>query len=1265
MSFTHLHVHSHYSLLDGLSKVEEIVDKCIDSGMNAVALTDHGNMYGIKDLLDYCKKKEGFKPIVGVEAYCARRGRHSMRDDKAVNGEGRTYVIDRSGWHLILLAKNMVGYHNLCRIVSHGYMSDAFYHTPRIDKELLEQWHEGIICCSACLGGELPQKILDGIAKGGDFTEAEECVQWFKNLFGEDYYIELQRHETQKPGGDVEVYERQKQVNPILIDLAHKYGVKIIATNDSHFVNEEDAEAHDRLICLSTNHFVNDVNRMHYTKQEWLKTPDEMAAIFSDIPEALENTQEIVDKIEVYDIDHGPIMPKFDIPASFGKEEDYPDRLAFESAYLRYLTMEGAKERYGEERLANDEELKERIEFELNTIISMGFPGYFLIVMDFIRAAREELDVSVGPGRGSAAGSVVAYCLKITDLDPLKYDLLFERFLNPDRISLPDIDTDFEDCGRGKVLDYVSRKYGETHVAHIVTYGKMATKSALADVGRVQQVPLPRVNELKGLIPDRDFPDSVLKGLPEGAKKPKVNLRNCYKYIEELKREYEAGDPNIRSMLEYAARLEGTIRQVGVHACGVIIGADDLTNFAPLSSVEDKNSKKRVLVTEYDGHVVESVGLIKMDFLGLITLTIIKECLRNIKKAQGIDIDIDHIPIDDELTYKLFQEGRTVAVFQFESAGMQKYLRELKPTVIGDLIAMNALYRPGPMDYIPQFIRRKQGIEEVTYDIPVMEKYLKDTYGVTVYQEQVMLLSRLLANFTRGESDKLRKAMGKKQMAVLASLKDKFMEGGKANGHNPDILDKIWKDWEKFASYAFNKSHAACYSWVAYQTGYLKAHYPAEFMAANLTVHKDDIKEVSKLMDECKSLGLSVLEPDVNESELSFTVNSKGAIRFGLGGIKGVGEGAAESIISEREKNGKYTGIFDFMERVNLQSCNRKTIENLAQSGAFECFEDIYREQFFGADEFGDTGLDLLMNYGQKWQADKESNSNSLFGDLDLAVEVKHPILPQVPRWDTIERLNKEKDLIGIYLSAHPLDEYAFEVNELCNLSAADLSQFDKWRRPDARAEAEKSIRAAQIEQPEEKLLLPSEFIAAHKNQAGLIGGLITQAEQLRSQKGNPYGRYTIEDYTGSYQFVLFGNTYNQFAHMMLKDLFVLVTGVVQQKNAGMKWFKEAKDEEAEFEFVVQRVDMLSDVQNNRVEGINIRFSLDAVTPESIDELADLVDANPGQERLHVSVYNPLNRQQIALTSRSYAVHISPSFYKWLDRKRQDNILNFNVVSKE
>ena len=810
MKFTHLHVHSHYSILDGMSKVPDLVDKCLRTGMNSIALTDHGNMYGIKELLDYCKKinkknKEAwaeqhpdepfvpFKPIVGVEAYCARRGRLMKdKDHKSISGEGRQFVTDMSGWHLILLAKNKTGYHTLCKLVSEGFMDDAFYRTPRIDKELLEQYHEGLICCSACLGGELPQKIMSG-----KLAEAEETVQWFKGIFGEDYYIELQRHETQKPGGDQVVYQKQREIIPTLIELARKYDVKIICTNDVHFVEEEHAEAHDRLICLSTNHYIDDTDRMHYTKQEWLKTPEEMAEIFSDLPEALANTQEVADKVEAYDIDSPPIMPKFPIPESFGSEEDYGSRLELEAAYLRHLTMQGALQRYGQERLDTDEVLKERIEFELNTINTMGFPGYFLIVMDFIRAAREELGVSVGPGRGSAAGSVVAYCLKITDLDPLEYDLLFERFLNPDRISLPDIDSDFDDEGRGRVLDWVSEKYGRTHVAHIITYGAMAAKSAIADVGRVQRVPLETVNQLKTYIPDRSFPDNIKD---EKGKSPKVNLKNCYKYVPELKEKLEGPDRELRSMLNYAAELEGTIRQVGIHACGVIIGADDLTKFAPLSSVEDKDSGQRVLVTEYDGHVVESVGLIKMDFLGLKTLTIIKECLRNIKKARGEDVDIDHISKEDPETYKLFQDGRTVAVFQFESPGMQKYLKELKPTVIGDLIAMNALYRPGPMEYIPSFIRRKHGVEPITYDIPCMEKYLKDTYGVTVYQEQVMLLSRLLADFTRGQSDQLRKAMGKKLMNVLQDLRGKFMEGGRKNGHDEKILEKIWKDWEAFAS---------------------------------------------------------------------------------------------------------------------------------------------------------------------------------------------------------------------------------------------------------------------------------------------------------------------------------------------------------------------------------------------------------------------------------------------------------------------------------
>ena len=947
MTFTHLHVHSHYSVLDGMSKVPDLVDKSIKLGMPAIALTDHGCMYGIKELLDYTKKankklkekaqEEGtefvpFKPIVGVEAYCARRSRLQRdKELKAINAEGKSYIVDQSGWHLILLAKNIQGYRNLCRIVSASFMEDSYYRRPRIDRELLEQYHEGLMCCSACLGGELPQKVMEG-----NMEAAEETIQWYKNLFGEDYYIEIQRHQTEKPSADQHVYQVQREVNPILVELAKKHGVKVIATNDVHFVEEEHAEAHDHLVCVSTNHFIDDENRMHYTKQEWLKSPEQMAEIFSDIPEALANTQEIVDKVEIYDIDSGPIMPKFPIPEEFGTEESYRQkfteqdlfdeftrdengnvvlseekahekikklggydklyRIKLEADYLAHLAYKGAHERYGE---TLTEEQQERINFELHIMKTMGFPGYFLIVMDFIRAAREELGVSVGPGRGSAAGSVVAYCLRITDLDPLKYDLLFERFLNPDRISLPDIDTDFDDAGRGKVLDWVSDKYGHTQVAHIITYGTMATKSAIADVGRVQRIPLPRVNEIKSFIPDRSFPDNIKD---EKGKSPKVNLKNCYKYVDELRMLLNGDEPQIRNMLTYAAQLEDTIRQVGVHACGVIIGADDLTKFAPLSTVEDRESGKRVLVTEYDGHVVESVGLIKMDFLGLKTLTIIKECLQNVYKAHGISIDIDHIPIDDAETYKLFQEGRTVGVFQFESAGMRKYMKELKPTVIGDLIAMNALYRPGPMDYIPQFIRRKHGLEPVTYDIPVMEKYLKDTYGVTVYQEQVMLLSRLLANFTRGESDQLRKAMGKKIMAMLAELKPKFINGGKSNGHDEKTLEKIWADWEKFASYAFNKSHAACYSWVAYQTAYLKAHYPAEFMAANLTVAKDDIKDVTKFMDECKAMKISVLAPDVNESEMNFTVNSKGDVRFGLGGVKGVGEGAVEAIIRERKR---------------------------------------------------------------------------------------------------------------------------------------------------------------------------------------------------------------------------------------------------------------------------------------------------------------------------------------------------------------------------
>ena len=1313
MKFTHLHVHSHYSVLDGMSKVPDLVDKAIRLGMPAIALTDHGCMYGIKELLDYCKKankklkekaaEEGteyvpFKPIVGVEAYCARRSRlQHDKELKAINAEGKTYIVDQSGWHLILLAKNMQGYRNLCKIVSASFMEDSYYRRARIDKELLEQYHEGLVCCSACLGGELPQKIMEGLAFGSGLeamNEAEKTIEWFKGIFGEDYYIEIQRHQTTKEGSDQHVYQVQKEVNPVLVELAKKHGVKVVATNDVHFVEEEHAEAHDHLVCVSTNHFIDDENRMHYTKQEWLKSPAEMEAIFSDIPEALENTQEIVDKVEIYDIDSGPLMPKFPIPEEFGTEESYRQkftekdlfeeftrdengnevltaeaaekkvktlggydrlyRIKLEADYLAHLAYKGAHERYGE---TLTEEQEERIKFELHIMKTMGFPGYFLIVMDFIRAAREELGVSVGPGRGSAAGSVVAYCLRITDLDPLKYDLLFERFLNPDRISLPDIDTDFDDAGRGKVLDWVSDKYGHTQVAHIITYGTMATKSAIADVGRVQRIPLARVNEIKGLIPEKSFPDNIKD---EKGKSPKVNLKNCYKYVDDLRALLNGDEPQIRNMLTYAAQLEDTIRQVGVHACGVIIGADDLTKFAPLSTVEDKTTGKRVLVTEYDGHVVESVGLIKMDFLGLKTLTIIKECLKNIKKAHDIDVDIDHISIEDAETYKLFQEGRTVGVFQFESAGMRKYMKELKPTVMGDLIAMNALYRPGPMDYIPQFIRRKHGLEPVTYDIPVMEKYLKDTYGVTVYQEQVMLLSRLLANFTRGESDQLRKAMGKKIEALLNELEPKFINGGKANGHNEKTLEKIWADWKKFAAYAFNKSHAACYSWVAYQTAYLKAHYPAEFMAANLTVAKDDIKDVTKFMDECKAMKISVLAPDVNESEMNFTVNSKGDIRFGLGGVKGVGEGAVEAIIQEREKNGKYKDLFDFLERVNLQACNRKTVESLALAGAFDGFEGLYREQLFASNAKGENMLEVVMRYGNRFQQDKQERSISLFDGFDIGgIEVQRPELPVVPRWSAIERLNKEKDLIGIFLSAHPLDEWEFEVKELCNTTAEEMQQFDAWTSPAARASASTHNEENGEEEEEQKeKLTPNQWLEKHAGQPLHLGGIIVAAEDRMSQKGNPWGKYTIEDYTGSYQFSLFGEAYQRFAAILRPNMYVYLSGIIQQRGAHMKWFKPKPLEEAEYEFAVQQVQLIKEAQKD-LRSITLQIPIENVQPDLIDELMDITKQYPGETSLRLEIFDTI--RQNVITFNASPIQMSSELYGQLKELQTDGILSYKI----
>ena len=983
--FVHLHVHTQYSILDGQAAIPKLVDKAIKNGMRGMAITDHGNMFGIKEFFNYCNKinkgkseEEKFKPIFGCEVYCARRDLHLKEN----NG------IDKSGWHLILLAKNEVGYHNLVKIVSEAWV-DGYYHRPRTDHKSIEKYHEGIIASSACLAGEIPRYV-----KKGQIEEAEKSIEWFKSIFGEDFYIELMRHEVKNPmqKANRETFKEQKAIEPTLIELAHKHGVKIICTNDSHFVDEDNAEAHDRLLCLSTGRDLDDPDRMLYSKQEWFKTREEMNEVFQDIPEALSNTLEILEKVETYSIDHAPIMPFFAIPEEFGTEEEWRRkftdedifneftrdengnvvlskedaekkikklggidklyRIKFEADYLKEITYQGARKLYGD---PIPDDVKTQLDFELHVMKTMGFPGYFLIVQDFINSARKELDVWVGPGRGSAAGSAVAYCLGITKIDPIKYDLLFERFLNPDRISLPDIDTDFDDDGRGKVLQWVTEKYGAEKVAHIITYGTMATKLAIKDVARVQKVPLSTVNALCKAIPDK---------LPNGKK---MNLANAIECVPELKDAATSPDPLLRDTMRFAQMLENNVRNTGVHACGTIICRDPIDDWVPVSTADDKETGEKLRCTQYDGHVIEETGLIKMDFLGLKTLSQLKEAVINIKESLGIEIDVDKFDITDPATYQLYCDGRTIGTFQFESAGMQKYLRELQPTVFEDLIAMNALYRPGPMDYIPDFIDRKQGRKPIEYDIPCMEKYLKDTYGITVYQEQVMLLSRQLADFTRGESDALRKAMGKKKKDIVDAMKPKFIEGGKKNGHDPKILDKVWGDWEKFASYAFNKSHATCYSWVAYQTAFLKANFPAQFMAAVMSRSLDNITEIRKLMDECKQMGISTLGPDVNESRQKFSVNQEGDIRFGMAAIKGVGESAVQAILDERAQNGVFTSLFNFFERVNLSQCNKKNIENLIVAGAFDCFEDVRRETFFAPGQrAGETFLDTLVRFKHK-----------------------------------------------------------------------------------------------------------------------------------------------------------------------------------------------------------------------------------------------------------------------------------------------------------
>ncbi len=1220
--FVHLHVHTEYSILDGATKISKLVDKAIADGMPAVAITDHGSMFGIKEFLDYVSKKNGpykdtikglkkqveaaeangediselkqqiaaeeakmFKPIVGCEVYVASGSRHDKKGKE-----------DASGDHLVLLAKNKTGYYNLVKLVSMGHI-EGFYYKPRIDKEILEQYHEGLVASSACLGGEIPQYIMKN-----DMANAEASVMWFKNLFGDDYYLELQRHRATDPTAEQETFPKQQMVNAQLLELGQKLGVKVIATNDVHFLNENEALAHDRLLCVSTNADVNDIRRMRYTRQEWFKTTAEMEAIFSDIPEVLTNTLEIADKIEVYDINSKPLMPKFPLPEGFANDGEYLRHIAYNGipengvpgAYARYPEMTDA--------------IKERIDFELDTMIGMGFPGYFLIVQDFIAAGRK-MGVWVGPGRGSAAGSVVAYCLRITDIDPLKYDLLFERFLNPDRISMPDIDIDFDDEGRGKVLQYVTDKYGKEKVAHIVTFGTMATKSAIKDVARVQQLPLAESIRLTNLV-DK---------LPRDEK---VSVKNAIDKVPEMKAAAESGDAVTRETLKYAQMLEGTVRNTGVHACGIIIGADDLTNVVPISTADDKETKEKMAVTQYEGTRVEDIGLIKMDFLGLKTLSILKEAVDNIKHNRGIEVDIDTIPIDDKATYELYSRGDTVGTFQFESDGMRKYLRELQPTQFEDLIAMNALYRPGPMQYIPDFIERKHGRKKIEYDIPIMEQYLKDTYGITVYQEQVMLLSRLLGGFTRGQSDELRKAMGKKIREKLDALKPKFVKGCLENGHNEKVVNDIWKDWEAFASYAFNKSHATCYSWVAYQTAYLKANFPAEYMAGLLSCNLNNIDEISKFMDESRRMGIEVLSPDVNESNLAFAVNKQGNVRFGLGGVKGVSQNAVLNLVEERENNGPFKSIYDFIERVNLQMANKKTLEALAGSGAFDAFE-VPRAAYFIEGKDGGSFIEMLLRYGTLFQQSKNSAQQSLFGSATNTDVVQRPEPPHIPaEVSDIEMLKREKDLIGIYLTAHPLDEYKVISENMTTHALSDLN--DLW---------------------------PLE------NRGITVMGMVTKAEERATKTGNLFGKMTLEDYSGSYELAMFGKDYIEYGKYFKAGCSILVRGTVKERSFGFNRGNQApSDKPKELEFKVNNIQLLSDVKKD-VRELTINLAIDEVSEELLLKLLDKISQMQGKAKLSINIIDQESNVRSDLFSRTFKVEITKDIEEFL----KDSGIEFKI----
>ncbi len=1254
MPFVHLHVHTQYSILDGFSDMGKLFKRAAELGMPAIAITDHGNMYGVKEFFKMAGKHKDadgnykVKPIVGCEVYVTRHYDHKLKD-----------AAHRAYYHLILLAKNPTGYRNLMKIVSIGHIEGSYYGKPRVTHEIIEKYHEGLICCSACLAGEIPRALV-----AGDWDGACKAVEWHKSVFGDDYYLEVQLHKTEVPGLSLEVYEHQLVANEGIYKLADKYGIKVVATNDAHFVRKEDGPAHDRLICLTTNALVDDPNRMRYTQQEYLKSEEEMAALFADHPEVLANTLEVADKVEVYSIDRDHVLPKFRIDPAFLADldtylEKYKDVIdagrcdkkgrergadfCASVAYLCHLCYKGAHERYGE---TLTDEQSERLDFELKTICRMGFPDYFLIVQDYIAASRA-MGSLVGPGRGSAAGSVVAYCLRITNLDPIKYNLLFERFLNPDRISMPDIDVDFEDLT--KAHEYVEKTYGADHVSRVITFGTMAAKSAIKDVARISNVSIDESNRLAKMVPDRlservekEYPfnpkfDTLKPGFKKfekevevddpdhpGEKKKemrtfqkgmeevdvKINLENCFRLVPEFRNELENGPEINREVLEFARQMEGCIRQTGQHACATIIGPANLTDYIPICLSKDKETGLDVWTSQYDGHYIEDVGMLKMDFLGLNTLSIIHTCLDNIKQRHGIDIDIEAIPIDDKPTYELYGRGDTMSVFQFESEGMKTWLQRLHPERFEDLIAMNALYRPGPMDYIPDFVDRKLGLKPIEYDLPEMEEYLAETYGVTVYQEQVMLLSRKLAFFTKGEADKLRKAMGKKQIAVMMELKDKFMKQGVANGHPEKMLDKIWKDWEKFAQYAFNKSHATCYAWVSYQTGWLKCHYPAEFFAANLSCNLGNTGEIRNILADCKAHKIRVMNPDVNESYSHFTVNKDGNIRFGLKGIKGFGTNVADAIIEGR-KDGPYKDLFDFVERMD-GVLNRKAMECLVYSGGFDSFK-IKRRQFFMPCRNGNLFIDELARYAALYSQDSANAGMSLFGEMEEMKPVRPEIPENVEMDDEMEILQKEKEYVGMYISSHPLDKYSFEMETFTNQELATLGN-----------------KVAECE-------------AARKKERIAIAGLVTETTTLTTRTGKPYSRSKIEDYSGSYELSLFGKDYEDYMKYLQPHASLYIEGVIEERYS-IKPEEKAQGKLAPFGFKIKGISLLGNLNESKLAGFSISLTTPMLTEKFRKDLVTLVKANKGSTPLKMFLFDPVTKYNIEFHSTKFKVAVTSDF---------------------